>query len=264
MTNQTDLRATFNQSAGDYNAARPTYPPQMFDDIFSRSDFAPSPRALEIGCGTGQATLPFARRGCQIHCLDIGSHLLAIAAENLRDYPNVSFEETSFEDWLLQAGAFDLVYAATSFHWIAPEVGYPKAAQALKAGGALAVFSNTHPRPLNGFFSEVQSIYAQFMPKLADPNPRMDSGSAAQAKAQAMRAMGLFSRVELLTYPWTKVYSSAEYIQLLNTYSDHIALEVNRRRALYEGIAELIERRYDGKVERPYLTELFLAKTPPL
>ena len=174
------------------------------------------------------------------------------------------FEETSFEDWPLQPGAFDLVYAATSFHWIAPEVGYPKAAQALRAGGSLAIFSNTHPRPLSGFFSEVQSIYEQYMPKLADPNPRMDPAAAAQAQAQEMRATGLFSSVELITYPWTKVYSTAQYIQLLNTYSDHIALEINRRRALYEGIAELIERRFSGQVERPYLTELFLAKTPLL
>ena len=60
-------------------------------------------------------------------------------------------------------------YSATAFHWIPREIGYAKAAQALKPGGALAVFSNQHPRPYTGFFDEVEPIYRQIVPEWSDP-----------------------------------------------------------------------------------------------
>jgi len=75
-----------------------------------------------------------------------------------------------------------------------------------------------------------------------------------------MRGSGQFSRVTTRTYAWTKDYTAAQYIRLLNTYSDHRALEESRRRQLYEGIRQVIETRYGGMVKRPYLTALHMAK----
>ncbi len=260
MTQDNSLRITFNQAADDYNAVRPGYPGQLFEDVITLSEIPPGGQALEIGCGTGQATLPFAQRGYHILCLDIGAELLAIAAQNLRAYPDVHFENVSFESWLVQASRYDLVYAATAFHWVPREIGYPKAAQALKPGGALAIFSNAHPQPYSGFFEEVQSVYSQYLPKPPDLSKRLTTSEEIEAQARYMRDTGLFNSVEVRTYPWTKTYTTSEYIQLLNTYSDHQALPEEHRRGLYQAIAHLIENHYEGKVERPYLTELFLGK----
>jgi SAM-dependent methyltransferase len=262
MENKNDLRFTFNTSANDYNAVRPNYPEPLFADIVDFSAIPSGGQALEIGCGPGQATLPFARRGYQILCLDIGPDLLALARQNLCAYPNVRFENISFEEWPLQKDTFDLVYAATSFHWVPREIGYPKALQALKPGGALAVFSNAHPRPFTGFFIEVQPIYQRYLPQSGDRSPDRNTAAEIEAELTWMRSTGLFSVVEVLTYPWSKTYSTGEYIRLLNTYSDHIALPEGRRRDLYQAIAELIDTRFAGQVERPYLTELFLARKP--
>lgn len=261
MTKDNSLRTTFNQAPGDYNAVRPGYPDQLFEDVVALSGIPPGGQALEIGCGTGQATLPFAQRGYHILCLDIGADLLAIAAANLHAYPQVHFEHVSFEDWTVNAGAYDLVYAATSFHWVPREIGYPKAVLALKPGGALAVFSNAHPRFYTDFFAEVQPVYRQYMPDQLDPRQRPTTDEEIEEQSRYMQSTGLFSSVEVRTYPWTKTYTTREYIQLLNTYSDHRALPEERRRGLYQAIADLIDSHYEGKVERPYLTELFLGKT---
>ncbi len=261
MTKDNSLRSTFNESAHDYNAVRPGYPDQLFEDVITLSGIPPGGQALEIGCGTGQATLPFARRGFHILCLDIGADLLAIAAKNLQAYPGVHFKNVSFEDWPVKSGEYDLVYAATSFHWIPPEIGYPKAAQALKPGGALAIFANTHPRPYSGFFEEVQSVYRQYMPEPLNPDKRPVNAGEAEEQAEYMRSTGLFRSVEVRNYPWTKIYPTGAYIQLLNTYSDHLALPDEQRHKLYQGIASLIDSHYGGKVERPYLTRLFVGKT---
>jgi hypothetical protein len=50
---------------------------------------------------------------------------------------------------------YDLVIAATSFHWVDPKVAYVKSAAVLKPLGALAVFSNTPVRKKKGFFARV-------------------------------------------------------------------------------------------------------------
>ena len=63
------LRATFDEVADLYEAARPTYPPQLFDDLVSLAGLSPGARVVEIGCGTGQATLPLAERGLEIVCV---------------------------------------------------------------------------------------------------------------------------------------------------------------------------------------------------
>lgn len=260
MNNISSLRETFNSAADDYNAIRPGYPEQLFADVVTFSGIPENGQALEIGCGPGQATLPFARMGYNILCLDIGPDLLVLAAENLRAFPNVRFENIAFEDWPLQAGAYDLVYAATSFHWVAREIGYPKAAQALRPGGALAIFANTHPSPFSGFFEEVQPIYDRYLPEAGDQRNRPNTADQIEMEAASIRATGLFSTVEVRTYPWSKNFTTVEYLRLLNTYSGHRAIPEERRRDLYQAIAGLIDGRFDGQVERPYLTELYLAR----
>ncbi len=260
MENSRNLRTIFNSFAQDYNANRPGYPEQLYEDIITLSGIRPGGQILEIGCGTGQATLPFAQRGYSILCLDIGPDLLAIAAQNLREYPRVRFENISFEEWPMRPGEYDLVIAATSFHWIPSETGYPKVAEALKPGGALALFSHIHPRPITGFFAEVQPIYDRYTPELADHRKHTTTEAEIEEQTCTIRATGLFRSVDVRTYPWKQTYTTDKYLSLLNTYSPHRSIDIDRRRALYQAIAELIESRFNGKVERPYLTELYLAK----
>ncbi len=81
-----------------------------------------------------------------------------------------------------------------------------------------------------------------------------------QSTVDYIHSTGLFSSVDLRTYPWTQTYASQEYIRLLNTYSDHLRLEESQRRALYQAIADLIDSRFEGKVEIPHLSALYLAK----
>jgi len=254
------LRASFNQAAREYDAVRPGYPPELIEDVIRLSAIPQGGRILEIGCGTGKATLPFARRGYEMLCLDIGPDLLAVAAENLREFPKVRFQKTAFEDWPEQPEYFDLIIAATAFHWVPPETGYPKSARALKPGGSLAIFLNEHPRPSSGFFEEVNAVYRQVSPVMGRPAARPNTEEVIGQRQAEVLATGLFSSVTVRTYPWTATYSTRDYIRLLNTYSDHLTLDEDRRRTLYQGIASLIDERYGGKVEKEYLAVLYLAK----
>jgi SAM-dependent methyltransferase len=155
--------------------------------------------------------------------------------------------------------AFDLVISATAFHWIPPEIGYPKAAQVLKPTGCIALFWNTHPTPYTGFFEDVQSIYASIAPELS-----RKTGSSTemifQEQAKQLEQSNLFDAAQVRTYLWSRTYTAEEYMRLLDTYSDHRMLGIERRNELRTKIGNLIEEEYGGKVERPYLSMLLIAK----
>ena len=95
------LRATFNEAAELYDRARPGYPSRMFDELADLVGLAPGCRVLEIGCGTGQATMPLAERGCQVVAVEVGAEMAGVARRNLAPFPSVEVVTAAFEDWPL-------------------------------------------------------------------------------------------------------------------------------------------------------------------
>ena len=255
-----DLRTIFDQAASDYEKARPGYPEQLFQDIIAISKIPEHGQILEIGCGTGQASVPFAEKGYSMICLDIGKELLARAMQNCMAYPKVKFEVSSFEEWQASDATYDLVISATAFHWIPPDVGYPKAAYVLKDTGYLALFWNYHPTPYTGFFQAAQAIYREIVPEWEPASSHPSAEERIQQTVSALAGTKLYDPVNVKRYPWERDYNTQAYLQLLNTYSDHRQLEESRKLCLFGRIGDLIETQYGGVVKRPYLTVLYLAK----
>src|SRR6266536_5913094 len=131
-TDRVRLRETFNQAAELYYRARPGYPPALFDELAAVAGLGPGCRVLEIGCGTGQATVPLAERGCEIVAVELGADLATVARRNLARFPRVEVVVAAFEDLPLPTEPFDTGVAATAWHWLAPAVRVAKAAQALR------------------------------------------------------------------------------------------------------------------------------------
>jgi len=256
------FRTSFDQAAADYDAVRPGYPPALIHEIIDFAKLPARAKILEIGCGTGQATIPFAQRGYQMTCLDIGLELATLAKKNCNPYPNVQIQVTSFEDWRPEPYKFDLVISATAFHWIAPEIAYPKAANALRETGALAIFSNEHPPADKGFFADVQAVYRLTLPDTRRDPPTIPTIQASIERTVAtIDATGLFAPVIVKTYPWTLTYTTVNYLRLLNTYSPNLNLSAEKRTQLFQGIADLINSKYDGTITTPYLSVLYLTKS---
>ncbi|MCJ7622491.1 MAG: class I SAM-dependent methyltransferase [Anaerolineaceae bacterium] len=252
-------RTTFNEVAEIYDEARPGYPEQLFKDIISLSGIPDDGKILEVGCGTGKATLPFARRGYKMLCLELGKNLADVAVRNCRSYPQVSIENTTFEDWTLQPGSFDLFISAQAFHWIVPEIGYPKARASLKDSGAIALFWSHYPRPQTSFFKALDNIYKERAPQLAIAGTQTNLEELVMIITDHIDSSGSFEKTLVKRYPWSEEYTAEQYIKLLNTYSDHIRLPDDIRNSLFDAIYDLIER-YGGAVERPYLSVLYFAK----
>jgi protein-L-isoaspartate O-methyltransferase len=117
----TQLGKSFEQIGPAYDEVRPGYPESVYDRIVAFSSLLAPSRILEVGTGTGKATLPFAKRGFQIQSLEPGQRLSNIARANLSNFPAVTIDTTSFEEWTNAAQDFKLVFCAQAYHWLDPQ-----------------------------------------------------------------------------------------------------------------------------------------------
>src|SRR5215217_1684203 len=257
------LRAVFDEAALLYDEVRPGYPEVLFDDVVSLSGILSGGRILEIGCGTGQATLPFARCGYRILCIELGQNMAAVARRNLEGYPNAEVRTEAFEEWPLQEEAFDLAISATAFHWLDPAVAYPKAARALRDGGSLALFWNVHVHSdaSEGFFEAAQRIYEREAPEIVGPEDYkgLPRPHEVPDRTEEIQNTGFFGSIITRHYRWDETYDSRGYLRVLSTYSGHRSLSADTRERLFLGIADLIDNSFDGRIIKGYLTTLYVA-----
>ncbi|MGJ5748989.1 class I SAM-dependent methyltransferase [Streptomyces puniciscabiei] len=256
------LSRTFDEAAELYDRVRPGYPPELYDDLAELAGVRPGSRVLEVGCGTGQATVPLARRGCRITAVEAGPNMAALARRNLAGAGQAEVVTAEFEKWPLPDEPFDAVVSATAFHWIDPVVRVAKAADALRPSGALAVVRTQHVRGgTEEFFVEVQRCYERFDPA-TPPGLRLPAAEDVNGSdhAEEVARSGRFGPTVFRRYERDLTYATADYLELLRTYSGHRALPVASRTALLECIAALIDRRYGGRVSKRYLTELVVSR----
>ena len=255
------LRSTFDGVASLYDEVRPGYPERLFDDLASLSGTGPGARALEIGCGTGQATLPLARRGYLLLGVELGANLAAVARRKLADHPNARVLACSFEEWPLEEGAFDLVVSATAFHWVDPRVRYRKSAQALRPGGSLAlVWNRADPEGgSEGFLQALEDVHRREAPELA-PERRPPSLDRDPDKAGEIERSGFFERPEERVHRFTVARDAEGYLRLLGTFSSHRGLDEGTRRRLFAAVGRLIDEEYGGRVIEGYRSELYVSR----
>jgi SAM-dependent methyltransferase len=255
------MRGTFDAVADLYDRARPTYPPEMFDDLAGAAGLVPGSRVLEIACGTGQATLPLAERGYAVEAVELGAALATLARRNLAAHPRVRVSVSSFEEWPLPPEPFDVVLCATAFHWIDPAVRLAKSARALRAGGWLAVVDTVH---VDGggtrqLFVDAQACYLEFDPDTA-PGFRLPTVQDVPVERDDLLDAGLFEPPVLHRYLREVSYSTQAYLDVLRTYSSVRRLPPQDQDGLLACLGDLIDTRYAGRLDMVYLTELRLAR----
>ncbi|HEX3491090.1 MAG TPA: methyltransferase domain-containing protein [Streptosporangiaceae bacterium] len=256
------LRVTFDSAAALYQQARPEYPAALYDELVRAAGIGPGSTVLEVGCATGKATLPLARRGLAITCLEIGAGLAAQARRNLAGFPAVEVVHDGFETWRPpQPRVFDLVFAATAWHWIDPAVGYQRAFELLGPGGHLAIWDQWHVFPPGGdpFFREIQPVYDEIGQGLPAGTRYPAPGESPDRRAEIV-ASGLFDDVVVRRFDWEIVYDAEGYIRLLDTFSGHIAMAEWQRERLYGEIRRRLARRPDGRLRRHWESVLHVAR----
>ena len=259
--------ASFNEDAERYDRARPTYPPELYDHLWRMAQLGPSPKVVEVGCGTGQASLSLAERGAHLTCVEFGENMAAVARRRLSAFPSTEVVVSKFEDWDSKGMEYNLVFAAASWHWIQHEVRYLKAESVLHPGGHLAVVHSEHfyPEGFDPLFAPIQDVYMEVtgskLVVAAQAIPEPDTlDFRDEDQIAEMARTGVFEMVGLVRILWHIDRTADEYIDLLNTYSDHWAHEPNDRQRLLESIHRIIAEGPTGSIRKHYLTTLRLAR----
>ena len=261
----TGLATTFDTAAELYARARPGYPPELFDDLAASTGLqGATARVLDVGAGTGQATRGLLERGWSVVALEPGRELATTARRVLDGSAGVEVVVATFERWEgAGRGTFDLVFAATSWHWLDQQVAYRRAAESLRPGGCLAIVATQHVLPPDGddFFREVERAYAEV--GMSDGQGGPGPPEAIEAPdVEGMRGSGLFAPPIVHRYVWSREYTTGEYLALLSTYSGHIAASPQQRDTLFARIRELIDARPSATITKHYLNLLQVAQRP--
>ena len=235
-----------------YQRARPEYPAEFYDRVLAVTGLTPPARLLEVGPATGKATLPLARRGFHITGVEPGAGAGGGGPE--RAWPASTSTSSSPAVRGLGPGRGALRPRVLG-HGVAlgrPGRPLPKGGRGAPAGR------------LPGAVGGGPRVPGRRRPVLRRPAARLrrdrrappaDLALAAAAGAGADRPRRSRRRAcstssTSCQYAWEQVYDADGYIDLLDTFSGHIAMEDWRRDRFYGELRRLLAERPDGTLRR--------------
>ncbi|WP_246506948.1 class I SAM-dependent methyltransferase [Actinocrinis puniceicyclus] len=259
--NRRDLGRVFNDVPELYDRVRPGYPDELFADFVAITGTDESSSLLEVGCGTGQATRSLAALGCAVTAVEQGEEMAALARRRMAAFRNVEVETSAFEEWDERGARFDVLVAASSWHWVDPSIGWRRAHDVLRPGGWLALLGNVVVRRPGEpeVYAETADLHERFCPgnpgwghpPLEDDVRATDSGwGLADAPA------GLFGPTIVFWYPTVQRFDGDGFADLLRSTSLYRGLDRDVREPLLDAIAERIRTRMGDRAARRYLSVL--------
>lgn len=240
----------FGTVAHEYDRIRPGYPAALFDDV--TAGLEPGAPVLDVGAGTGRATLELASRGFAVTAIEPDPAMAALLRDRATERgTEVSVVTAAFED-VPAHGDAALVVSAQAWHWVDPAVRWDRAADQLRPGGRLALFWNREQFADDALIAVNVAAHRRFAPATT-----VAAGSKPEAGPDAP---------DLITHPAltdprrreyrsSRTLSSADFIALLNTTSECRILADDARNGLF---GELL-RQLPAEIELACTTDLYTA-----
>jgi SAM-dependent methyltransferase len=256
-----ELGRVFNEVPELYDRVRPTYPDGLFADLVAITGMDERSAVLEVGCGTGQATRSLAALGCSVTAVEAGAGMATLARQRLSTFSNVDVETSTFEDWDDRGRRFDVLVAASSWHWVDPSIGWRRAHNVARPRGWMALLGHVVVRRPGeaDVYAETADLHEQFSP--GNPGwghpPLEDEVRATDDGWGSVQDPGdLFGPTIVRWYPTVQWFDGDGFADLLRSTSLYRSLELDVREALLDAIAERIRTRMSDRASRRYLTVL--------
>ena len=251
----------FDEVPDLYDRVRPGYPADLFADLVAITGLGEGSSLLEVGCGTGQATGSLATLGCSVTAVEPGPAMAALARQRTAIYPNVAIETGAFEDWDDRGRRFDVLVAASSWHWVDPSIGWRRARDVLAPRGWMAVLGHVVVRRPGEpeVYAETADLHERFCPA----NPGWGHPPLEEEVRVTERGWGppndpggLFGPTIVRWYPTVQWFDGEGFADLLRSTSLYRRIDRDVREPLLEGIAEHIRTRMGDRASRRYLSVL--------
>jgi SAM-dependent methyltransferase len=195
----------FSRLAPAYASCRPGYPEGLFDylaGLVSRHDLA-----WDCAAGSGQATIPLARRFNRVVATDFSAAMLNQAPRHAA----VVYRIAPAEDSGLLSATADLVTVAQALHWLDTETFYAEVVRVLVPGGVLAAWTYgaqyldepALDRVLRHFYADVVGPYWSPERRHVESGYRTLPFPFLELEPPALAMQELWSLAQLLGYVGT-------------------------------------------------------------
>jgi SAM-dependent methyltransferase len=236
--------AEFNAQALDYDHYRPRYPQACFDDLVATAGLKPGDEVVEVGAGTGIATVPLVEAGLKVTAIEPGAEMAAVAKAKLAG--RATFFEGRFEDWSPTASV-SLVVTFNAWHWVEPSRGLEIATRALVPGGTIAIA-----------WTEVvcwgSDPFAQLLSETTGGPWPIGPFAEFVASIEPLRADAHFAPVEVHRHRFERVLDAATFVAVARTYGGHYDA------GTYRAITRAIDNELGGSVTKVEEVVLYLAR----
>ncbi|MCX4993301.1 bifunctional 2-polyprenyl-6-hydroxyphenol methylase/3-demethylubiquinol 3-O-methyltransferase UbiG [Streptomyces sp. NBC_00568] len=255
------LGRVFNEVPEIYDRVRPGYPDELFADLVAVTGMDGRSSVLEVGCGTGQATRSLAALGCPVTAVEPGADMAALARRRIAAFRNVGVETSTFEEWDDRGRRFDVLVAASSWHWVDPSTGWQRAHDVLRPGGWMALLGNVVVRRPGEpeVYAGTADLHERFCPGnpgWGHPPLEDDVRTTDEGWGLVDAPGGLFGPTIVRWYPAVQWFDGDGFADLLRSTSLYRRLARDVREPLLDAIAERVRTRMGDRVPRRYLSVL--------
>ena len=236
----------FEALVDDYDAARPGYPPALFEALPTLT----GTRLLELGAGTGKQTAGLLERGARLVSTDLGPRMLGRLHAR---HPDVPVAVARAEALPFADASFDGVCGAQMWHWVDAPVAAREVARVLRPGGWLALWWN--------------DVAAEGLPWYEAQQDRLEAAGTgyrrdyrASPYADQLRDSGAFTDVQTWTGGWERELDWPLYERWLRSKS-YVAALPDVEGFLAAERESLAAAFPDGRIVEPFRVRLVLART---
>ncbi len=159
------MTADYSKLAEDYDAHRIGYSLELYS-LAAEYGFAMQGKILDVACGTGLASEPFAKEGAKVTCIDSSPEMLKYAEARV---PNAAFVKGDAEKLPFDDKSFDAAICAQAIHWLNRDRAIAEMTRVTKSGGVIAIWwkSLMHDDPVNLMRHEVAKSLGADAPETA-------------------------------------------------------------------------------------------------
>lgn len=236
--------------AGIYEEIRPSYPEKLINDVISKTALQSNDSLLEIGAGTGKATMQFAEKGFNIKAIEIGEDMAEILIDKCKQLTNVSVEVASFEEWSDNNQKYSMIYSAQAFHWIDKNIKYIKCHELLKDKGYLILFwyspSNDHLEKTIEMQEKTDIIVNKyvanyFVNKGKPERLEHDGVYMEDERKKEIEASGLFELIEKIEYTHEIRENEKQYLKAMKSVPSFASI--------LDGLEDKVIEAMDSEIE---------------
>ena len=257
-------REVFGGDPAGYERARPGYPERVYELLVERCGLVPGTATLEIGPGPGTASMSLIARGARPYvAVEPDPRLAEHLESRLRAVPaEATVHVQPFEDAPLGPQSFDLVAAATSFHWIEPKPGLKRVFTLLRPGGWWAMWWTIFNDPeREDPFHEVTHPLLQRA--TGEEGPSDEPFVYLQNEERIAELVGAgFRAPHFEAIRFTRSFTPGEIRDLYATFSPVSRLAAAPRAKLLDDLERVAADTFGGRVERPFVTACYVARRP--